>query len=104
MKTILTSFRSACLINIILLLTLTYFKGPDGIISKISDMQQQFEDIARKCVADARYLKGQLVDTSNNTSTKRNSLEQHSGHQTVFELMRENDGYSEPVVVCLSIF
>jgi len=65
--------------------------GPDGIISKVSDIQQQFEDTARKCVADARHLKQQLVDMSNNTSTKRNSLEQHSGHQTVFELMREND-------------
>ena len=70
-------------------------KGPDGIISKISDIQQQFEDTARKCVADARHLKGQLVDMSNNNSTKRNSLEQHSGHQTIFELMRENDGNSD---------
>lgn len=86
------------------LVILILFKGPDGIISKVSDIQQQFEDTTRKCVADARHLKQQLVDMSNNTSTKRNSLEQHSGHQTVFELMRENDGIAQPFVVCLSIF
>lgn len=69
----------------------TAYMSADGPLSRMGEFQRQFEDLARRCVNDARHIKSELVDMSNVTSTKRNSLEQHSGHQNMFEIMRENE-------------
>lgn len=57
--------------------------------SRTSETQRDFEDIARKCIAEMRVVLNELSETCI-TSEKRGSMER--SNQSIMELRRDNQG------------